>query len=89
VGRVLFGVWEPVAGMSDRTGIHFEPAVGCDDVWLDGSLVGTVWIVPGGWVFYAVGCGIMQRKLPTSVGFSRYDTVMTGLRIAVNPPAIY
>lgn len=65
-----------------RTGLHFEPHPGWQDVWVDGSLVGTVHVVAGGWAFYAAGRARSAGFLPAAVGPTRDETVQVGLRTA-------
>ena len=59
------------------TGLRFQRVTDFDDVLLDGTVVGTVHELPGGWAFYAF---TQTKKLPTSVGWTRYDAVIHGLR---------
>lgn len=68
-------------------GIRFESYPTWDDVWVDGSVVGTIHSVPGGWAFYLAGFSRVGGHVPASVGLTRYDTVVIGLRTAGEPSA--
>jgi hypothetical protein len=68
-------------------GVRFERCPTWDDVWVDGSLAGTVHSVPGGWAFYLAGLSRVAGHVPAAVAMTRYDAVMIGLRTAGEPSA--
>lgn len=61
-------------------GLVYEPHPTWTDVLVDGSLIGTVHIVQGGWVFYSAGRTRSGGHLPSGVGRSRDAAVRQGLR---------
>lgn len=91
MGRVLYGLRTKVAGLMFRsmkksdsghksmTGLKFEKHPDWFDALFDGTVIGTVHLVNGGWVFYAAGKGRVQGSLPAGVGTSRENAVWSGL----------
>ena len=73
--------------MDSAAGIRYERYPTWDDVWLDGSLVGTVHLVSGGWAFYLAGYSRAGGHLPAGVGSSRDAAVRCGLLTAGGPSA--
>jgi hypothetical protein len=68
--------------MKSMSGFQYVPTLNFFDVLHDGTLVGTVHLVRGGWCFYAAprlraGNG---RECPTAVGVTRDAAVFAGLR---------
>ena len=63
-------------------GVRYERYPDWWDVWCDGSVVGTLHLVPGGWVFYVAGRTRAGGHLPAGVGTNRDDAVRVGLRQA-------
>ena len=70
--------------MESMAGIQYIPTLKFFDVLYDGTLVGTVHLVPGGWVFYGAGRDSTQR-IPTAIGMSRDAAVVNGMRQAGEP----
>lgn len=79
--RILSSVRSAAAGLTVRSmaGIHFEKYPDWWDVLLDGTVVGTVHLVSGGWAFYAAGRSRAHGHLPAGIGGSRDAAVRVGL----------
>lgn len=76
--------------MKNMSGIQYIATLEFFDVLQDGTLIGTVHLVSGGWCFYAAPRrdglrnmpGYRERRFPTSVGTSRDAAVYAALRQA-------
>lgn len=72
--------------MKSMAGIQYVATLEFFDVLQDGTLIGTVHLVHGGWCFYAAprqqhnATRYVRHYLPTAVGTSRDSAVYAGLR---------
>jgi hypothetical protein len=64
--------------MQSRTGLHFQRYPDWWDVWNDGTLIGTVHLIAGGWVFYRTGS--RTTGLPDGTGPTQHAAVHSTLR---------
>jgi len=72
--------------MENMSGVQYVATLEFFDVLYDGSLIGTVHLVAGGWAFYAAPrhpeSRHVRHNLPTAVGASRDAAVYVALQQA-------